>query len=89
MDIDHLGLNYKHRPGRPAQVHRVDDQQSVGRGQHLLDQVNAADARFHHPDLRREGAVQECLGHLHAEPVVSPEKVPHTRDENLHDASSI
>ncbi len=82
--VGDLGPYDEHRPGRPPRIHRIQDDQSIGRIEQLLHEVNTTDADIDDAHLRRKGLRQKAVGGDDAESIVPAQEVSHTCHENLH-----
>lgn len=77
------GVQDRERSRGFAPLHGVDQHEGAAAVEHLVGEVDAADAGVEDADVRRQGLGGEAPGDLDAEPVVGQEHVPHTRGEHV------
>ena len=82
--VGDLGPYDEHRPRSPPRIHRVKNDQSIGRIEQLLHQVNPTDADIDYAHLRGKGLGEKAMGGDDAESIVPTQEVSHACHENLH-----
>ena len=83
-DLPNVGALHDDRPGRAAEIDRVDDDESVRTGEQLLHEVDAADSDVEHLHRCRDVSLEQPLRHRDSESVVAAQDVADTRDEDPH-----
>ena len=83
-DLANVGALHHDRPGGPAEVDGINDDQRVGAREKLLDEVDAADADVEHLHRFGNALLEQALGHRDPEAVVAAEHIADTRDKDPH-----